>query len=95
MAIADTRSADEIVYDLLPRHGAVRPGRTVRAAYLIDELFRYLNYATSNAEALPYPASLYDLIGALKTAADKTPQALQQSSQAFMAALDAGEASAR
>jgi hypothetical protein len=77
----DTRTADEIVYDLLPLHGPYDRDRTLRAGYLIDELFRYLNYATSNAEALPYPASLYDLVGVLKTAADKIPQALQQSSQ--------------
>lgn len=75
----DTRSAEEIVYDLLPLHGPYDRDRTLRAGFLIDELWRYLNYATSNPEALPYPASLYDLIGALKTAADKIPQALQQS----------------
>jgi hypothetical protein len=75
----DTRTAEEIVYELLPLHGPYDRDRTVRAGYLIDELIRYLNYATTNAEAMPYPAGLYDLVGVLGAAAGKLPQVCQQS----------------
>jgi hypothetical protein len=81
MARTTTKTVEEIVEDLLPLYGPYDRDNTTRAAYLIAELVRYLNYATQNDESLPAPIGAYDLIGALKVAADRLPQALNQTNR--------------
>ena len=75
--MADT-PAEDIVHELLPLHGPYSRDNTIRACTLVDELIRYLNYATQHAEGLPWPVAAYDLIGALKVATGKLPQTLRQ-----------------
>jgi hypothetical protein len=53
------------------------------AAQEAAEAIRTLNYATLPHEGYPgleYPSDVYEVIGALKTALERMPQALQQSS---------------
>lgn len=68
-----------------PLHGPYNSDTTANAGRVVDELIRYLNYATRSADALPWPAAAYDLIGALKSAAEKLPQALEQTGLRFAA----------
>lgn len=42
------------------------------------EAIRALNHATQHADALPYPSSIYDTVGALQRMAYGLPQALGQ-----------------
>jgi hypothetical protein len=77
--VTDTpTSAEDIVQELLPRYGPYNRDNTVRAGYLIDELVRYLNYATQHAAGLPWPVAAADLVGVLTAATGKLPQALEQ-----------------
>ncbi len=71
-------SSDQIAEQHFELHGPYDRDQTIKAVYVIDHLVRYLNYATSEPTGLPYPASIYDLIGTLKDTASKLPQTLQQ-----------------
>lgn len=74
-------SSDEIVEQHFPLYGPYDRDTTVRAGFTMAELTRYLNYATAEADGLPFPVALYDLIGALNVVAQRLPQALEQSGQ--------------
>ncbi|WP_212996060.1 hypothetical protein [Winogradskya consettensis] len=73
-------STSDPLQQLFPLHGPYDPVRTTDAAHLIDELVRYLAYATRHEPAMPGPNEAYELAGALKLAAGKLPQALRQMS---------------
>lgn len=63
-----------------PLHGPYSPTRTEGAAHTVDELVRYLNYATGQgaATALPYAATAQHLAGGLAAAAGGLDQTLDQ-----------------
>jgi hypothetical protein len=69
---------EDVVDQLWPLHGPYGPDATALAVKTADQLIRYLNYATQHAEAMPWPGTAYDLVGTLKTTADKLPQLLDQ-----------------
>jgi hypothetical protein len=59
-------------------------GKAVEIAWKMAELARELNYATlphEGAPGLTGPSDVYDVAGALKTMAQRLPQACQQTSR--------------
>jgi hypothetical protein len=76
--------------DLTTDPAALTPEYTHQVGDLIAEAVRVLNHATlGDAPGLDWPADAYDLIGYLKTAAERLPQLLTQ----IAAFLDGWQAS--
>jgi hypothetical protein len=73
----------ETVAELFPNPGRFSHADTVRAAALITELIRYLNYATATSEGLPEPGTVYDVIGSLRSAFQMLDQAFDQLTDRF------------
>lgn len=65
---------------------------TVRTAWALAEAVRVLNYATGShaAAGLTAPATVYDVLGAAKTAAQRLPQLFGQLGDFLDAQLEAG-----
>lgn len=68
----------ELANEVFPTDGPYDSQRTVKAAAVLAELLRYLNYATMPKGGVEYPATVYDLIGNLQTAMERLPQLLGQ-----------------
>jgi hypothetical protein len=65
---------------------------TVRTAWAFAEAVRVLNYATGShaGQGLPYPATVYDVLGAMKTGAQRLPQLFRQLTEFLDAEQEAG-----
>ncbi|WP_067510132.1 hypothetical protein [Actinoplanes sp. TFC3] len=70
--------ADDPLSQLYPLHGPYDPVRTTGAAHLVDDLIRYLTYATKHETAVPGVNEAYEMAGSLKLASGKLPQMLHQ-----------------
>jgi surfactin synthase thioesterase subunit len=62
----------------LPLHGPYDPALTTNAAHLLHDLVRYLNYATMHPAGAPGAMQAYEMMGALRLAAARLPQAFTQ-----------------
>jgi hypothetical protein len=58
--------------------GPHSPEYTVQVANAMAECVRVLNHATRLGEAIGYPSTVYDVLGALYTATARFPQLLDQ-----------------
>jgi hypothetical protein len=73
----------DTVAEMFPTYGPFSHEQTVRAAGMLAELVRYLNYATADAQGLPGPGTVYDLLGNLRSAVQMLNQTLGQTAHAF------------
>jgi hypothetical protein len=72
--------------------GPHSPAYTVQVAWGVAEAVRVLNYATGSgaADGLRAPATVYDVLGALRTATLRLPQLFEQLSRFLDQQLEAG-----
>lgn len=80
-----TENMREQVERMFPVDGPHSPEQTVAAAGALAHLVRYLNYATSRGrgpcQGVPYPGTVYDVIGNLRTLAERMPQLMEQTGE--------------
>lgn len=77
---------------LFPRHGPYGPGRTEAAASLMVELARYLNYATQQTTALPYPSTVGRVWSSLASTVRTVDQTMTQTCRRLTVLADDGRA---
>ncbi len=70
--------------------GPHSPEYTVTVAHALAESVRVLNHATRSADAIDYPATVYQVLGALYTATGRLPQLLGQLSRWLEREAEAG-----
>ncbi|MCZ7478915.1 hypothetical protein [Micromonospora sp. WMMC273] len=87
-----TLTGHELVRELFPTDGPYDDERTSRAAVVLGEVVRYLNYATAAEVGMRYPSTAGDLIGSLRTVFQRLGQTLDQTGHRLSVIADQPDA---